>query len=237
VCAWVADPAVPGTSLEACVTKDTGDCVPACQLGSTCRLGKCIADVCDPACTGGRLCDGGACVVHPLGMGCPQLLDCVAECASSDDPCVSACLDLGNAPGRRTYETLQSCAQGAGCADTPCLEAACAEQLAACLGLAPPSLCDPACGPGQACLGGICVVEGGALCDPPCLPDEACQSGLCVPAGGGCGDIDARGACAEDLLVTCEGGELHGFDCSSGGAGCTCRFSTTEQRNTCLCGP
>jgi hypothetical protein len=53
-----------------------------------------------------------------------------------------------------------------------------------------------------------------------CLWQDDAIGYNCLPAAGGCGDVDFHGDCDGGLLVWCEGGQLHEYDCGGAGLGC-----------------
>jgi hypothetical protein len=120
-------------------------------------------------------------------------------------------------------------------------------------GDAPPDACLPDCG-GKACGSDGCGGSCGA-----CSGGTECKLGACVAAGpcgvcpagmtcagdpahpgwcrkAGCDGIDAAGACKDNVVLFCEGGDLYGLDCDLGGFA-ACGWVEGAEVFDCVCVP
>jgi hypothetical protein len=69
------------------------------------------------------------------GLGCLDLLMCLAPCAPNDDGCVSACVQRGSQQGTQQLLNLASCSERWMCgSDDTCLARNCAAELRDCSG-------------------------------------------------------------------------------------------------------
>jgi hypothetical protein len=205
-------------------------CDPACEDGTTCRDGACIADdlFCSPAnpngvcpnsadtCVGGACVDGDdACSLDNPDGACAGDLSCDGGVCVSDAPCA-------------VTEPNGFCADGLACVDGRCQER---DRL--CSTENPTGLC----GAGLNCDDGVCVpvdVQCGCVGAEVCVdgvcrtPDTLCSNenpaGLCddgaVCVAGGCVDVGARcsaqnptGVCPPGAL--CDEGVCAGVDGAS----------------------
>ncbi|MDP2343719.1 MAG: kelch repeat-containing protein [Deltaproteobacteria bacterium] len=202
-------------------------CDPACEDGSSCRDGTCLADdlfcsvanptgVCATAsdvCVDGTCVAGGdACSEDNLDGQCGGDLECRDGVCASDAPCA-----LGEPNGFCT-------------ADAACVDGRCQDRDLLCSTSTPTGLCRAGfacdagtCSPVEAqcgcvgtetCVDGVCRAPE-ALCsaaNPAGLCDDGgvCVAGDCVDVGAGCSVDNPTGVCPPGSL--CDDGTCTGID-------------------------
>ena len=227
-CKRVEDPYIQGSFSESCVPIATG-CSPACGEGYTCQGWNCVK-TCAPECADYQTCRDGVCDFPEAGLGCSQLLACIADCDKDD--CVAGCEAAGNAIGSNLLAVFDQCIERYACVDTSCVELNCLNEYRACLGL--PPTCVPECESGFACSANAeCVPIGGEVCNPPCPAGQTCVDQRCQ-LGGGCSGNET--ACVGNLLQLCENGQPRYVDCPEIAPQCGCAFVAEQGRHDCVCG-
>ena len=241
--------------------EDCGNCADcACPDGDVCAGGLCCTPTCDESWECGDDGCGGSCGDCGEGFACKDNV-CVefsglAQCLGLDTPSAEGC-DF--------VESYEGCCDDMGrvvwcdggatycidCSQNPEGECGWQGDFYDCGtdGSPDPSganpkeciMCDPACGPGFLCEGGVCVecqpqCDGLACgedgCGGTCGQCDAgliCQAGACVdpseicngptePSGDDCGDLTDIGCCDESgRLYWCEGDQLFCWDCAGAG--------------------
>ncbi len=205
------------------------DC--GCEEGTVCHKGECCTPSCDGKVCGDDGC-GGSCGSCEPGFGCKEG-QCVEssgpeQCLRPNEPSSDDCMGL-------TYE---------GCCDDLGRVLWCDNGMLFCIdcGAANPECgwqgdfydcgtdgsgdpsgsfpkecaggCDPACGPGEKCVGGECVA-----CEPDCA-GKSCGSDGC---GGSCGEC--AGTCNEGV---CHAGPGCEVEEGPGCGGCACEACVCE---------
>ncbi len=205
------------------------DC--GCEEGTVCHKGECCTPSCDGKVCGDDGC-GGSCGSCEPGFGCKEG-QCVEssgpeQCLGPNEPSSDDCMGL-------TYE---------GCCDDLGRVLWCDNGMLFCIdcGAANPECgwqgdfydcgtdgsgdpsgsfpkecaggCDPACGPGEKCVGGECVA-----CEPDCA-GKSCGSDGC---GGSCGEC--AGTCNEGV---CHAGPGCEVEEGPGCGGCACEACVCE---------
>ena len=223
---WPDD--IPRTEGEGEGGEGEGEaCDPACEDGSTCRDGACLADdlfcsadnptgVCanvgDVCVDGGCVAGGDACSEDNLDGACPADLECRAGVCASDVPCALT-------------EPNGFCDD-----DAACVDGRCQDRELLCSSATPTGLCragfacdDGTCSPVEAqcgcvgaevCVDGVCR-EPDALCsadNPAGLCDDGgvCVAGDCIDVGAGCSRDNLTGVCPPGSL--CDDGTCAGID-------------------------
>jgi len=82
--------------------------------------------------------DGGA-PTGSAGISCLQVLQCVADCASSDNACPDACAAKGTPEAQAQVSAFATCIQKEACTDAACAEAKCSPSLTACASASAPA--------------------------------------------------------------------------------------------------
>ena len=227
-------PTLPATCLTLVVQRASYQTVEveACiQGGSTLELGPIeiwLEGVCVTQCAGKECGDDGCdgvCGTCPGQLQCEEGL-CVVGGVCGDGACEG---DVG--------ETCANCDVDCGCGDGICVGGACCMPDcggAECGGDGCGGTCGACDGP-LACVGGVCLLEGGTCgdgtCDPEavetcktCADDCGCDGGVCAPeqvccypscdgllcgddgCGGSCGDCSGSQVCIEgQCVVECQG--------------------------------
>jgi hypothetical protein len=207
----------------------------ACPDGQACDQGICRerSRQCTP---GSQVCATGTC--HPKGTGdCTDLFDCLSDCATWDQQCVSECEAYLDKPSNKLAASILAC-QGVLCTGCPegdgweecvnlCIFSQCAEPFAECYAQGGTNKCKDLYTCAFAC----------APSDQPCLDDcyfsafsyqlqYAIELELCVgefcdllppdPVAWDCWEDAVLGPCNAQFL-TCMSGQCDnscdGFDC------------------------
>ena len=69
--------------------------------------------------------------VEDAGESCNQVLTCAVNCA--DDACANDCYAKGSSSAQQKFDALLVCLNESMCADAECAQAACGDQIAACV--------------------------------------------------------------------------------------------------------
>lgn len=103
---------------------------------------------------------------------CNQLNDCLGICADDDIPCEEACIRLSAPSEYNDFVTVSLCAQDSGCnGNSACINSACADEIAICLGEEPAD-------------SGLLDCDGFNDCLGDCGTDLFCQLECQIAASG-----------------------------------------------------
>ena len=215
-------------------------CDPPCTDGQVCNLGTCCTPTCDPTWECGDDGCGGGCGDCGAGYACTDNV-CVEftgleQCLGLNEPSAAGC-DL--------VESYEGCCDEMGrviwcdAGSTFCIDCAGANPECGWQGefydcgtdgsgdpsgnnpkeCAGGPSCDPPCGPGEACVDGVCEV-----CEPDCAGKQCGPDGC----GGQCGACP--GECIESI---CHAGPGCQVEEGPGCAGCGCEACVCEADAFC----
>ena len=184
-----------------------GGCGTACDTGTACVLGACVA--CTPSCDGAVCGDdgcGGSCGSCPSGFGCTGgecIPGCTPSCADrecGDDGCGGSCGSCSFGEACSFGSCVSSCTPS--CSGRECGDDGCGGSCGSCFGGETCNSfgeCVSSCT--RDCAGLECGDDGcGGSCGT-CLSGETCTTGLCIPSTGGGGE-----SCSTATLVSSSGG-------------------------------
>lgn len=100
-------------------------------IGAGCTASSTGAN--NAAATGGSANDAGTTQSAPGGLGCNDILACVAKCSADDKACADACIAKGSPDGKGKANALGQCIEKNQCADSSCVKASCNSELTACV--------------------------------------------------------------------------------------------------------
>ncbi len=184
-----------------------GGCETACDTGTACVLGACVA--CTPSCDGAVCGDdgcGGSCGSCPSGFGCTGgecIPGCTPSCADrecGDDGCGGSCGSCSFGEACSFGSCVSSCTPS--CSGRECGDDGCGGSCGSCFGGETCNSfgeCVSSCTP--FCSGLECGDDGcGGSCGS-CFGGETCSAGVCIPSTGGGGE-----SCSTATLVSSLGG-------------------------------
>ena len=232
----------PKCDGKECGPDGCGETCGECPPGKACGPGG-LCSVCVPQCEGKECGDNGCqgtCGGCSFGYECKnnQCSEiCVPTCPNKEcgtDGCSGSCGTC--MPGETCvgFQCVIVCEPD--CLGKDCGADGCGGTCGKCPPWAwcsPQGTCIADCVPdceGKVCGGDDC---GGSCGTCPtikqCMPD-----GQCHAKGEACGDVGQDGWCDDNVLVTCDAGELHFSDCLTAGKNVVCEWLDATQAYGCI---